>query len=93
MEPLFRDGERILVDSKIPPLPDDYVAIWFKPRSRTQRAAGCVWWVKQLVAIEPGTIIVQCFNPPTRFALPACDVIALHRCAISSQCRMWPVFA
>jgi len=78
MQPLVSDGACIAFDKRPPVESGDIVGIVFTREAGRRR--GLPGLVKRLVAPDVfGQIVVEQVNPRQRMAIPATDVLAIHK--------------
>lgn len=76
MEPRFYPGEVGLVDSHRPPSPGDYALVQLN-NGDTDEVTSVL--VKKLVRRTAKEVVLEQYNPPITFSLPAAQVQRLHR--------------
>lgn len=93
MEPIIHDGACLVFASRGEPQAGDLVGLWFK--AEHVAAESPQQWFKRLVVGPPTgwrfglqhprtevdpIVVVEQFNPPRRYSIPASHILALHRC-------------
>jgi SOS-response transcriptional repressor LexA len=78
MEPRFEGGDAIIVDTRRPPSPGDYVVVQLAEMDGEQDMRRMAL-IKRLVRRTATTVELQQFNPAVSFKVPQAKITAIHR--------------
>lgn len=94
MEPHMMSGTKAAFSKLEPVKAGDFVCIWFRPQvlppgdflgifkrlSRDIPPFVTFPWLDHFESDISPALVVECFNPPRKFAIPCANVLAVHKC-------------